>query len=268
MLLLARPARLLATLGLAFIHGLRPWFSASSNNGFRIQQAALMLGVLSFLGAGPLLGQTPLTHSANAGPSLTVSAPLVSPPLSETTMVPTAKPTLAAVNVTAAPTLVPTAVPVFTALPVFSATPTVIVVVTFTAVSTATNTITSSPTATETPSITSTPTVTSTPRIVEVEWFEADTSFVSEKGLTLGYALTSYAEQAAITIYDQDRHLVQDLGAVPAGAGEHEIYWDGKDNLGRDVPEGLYYAILNVKRQDVDITVSAEVTVRRLTTGF
>jgi subtilisin family serine protease len=60
----------------------------------------------------------------------------------------------------------------------------------------------------------------------------------------LRYSLAAGAEgRARLAIYDVGGRLVRDLGRVRAD-GKGELAWDGRDDAGRRVPSGLYFARL------------------------
>jgi flagellar hook assembly protein FlgD len=124
---------------------------------------------------------------------------------------------------------------------------------------TLTETVTASPTRT----LTGTPTVTPTFRIVEVVSFECAPPVLTSRRVTLTYTLTSYAEGVSLAIFSRTRKLVWSEEFLPAGPGDHEVEWDGRDKLGRKAPNGAYLAVLSVKRADVDIVVSTPLSVNR-----
>ena len=45
---------------------------------------------------------------------------------------------------------------------------------------------------------------------------------------------------ARIRIYNQAGRLARDLGDAPLGAGEQSVPWDGRDGMGRVLPNGAY----------------------------
>lgn len=73
-------------------------------------------------------------------------------------------------------------------------------------------------------------------KIVEVDSVVLD---LSDGTATMSYDLASKAEDAKIEIVDEDGNIVRTL-KVEGGAGRHEVTWDGKDDSGADLPDGLY----------------------------
>jgi len=43
-----------------------------------------------------------------------------------------------------------------------------------------------------------------------------------------------------VRVYDLAGRMVRDLGSAPAGGGEQQVHWDGRDSGGRAVPVGVY----------------------------
>ena len=60
------------------------------------------------------------------------------------------------------------------------------------------------------------------------------------------------ATQVKITIYDVTGRLVQCLVEQWQPAGKHSVRWDGRDDDGRSVSAGVYFAHLNLNGSDVD----------------
>lgn len=72
-----------------------------------------------------------------------------------------------------------------------------------------------------------------------------------------GYALEDDASNVKITISDAMGRIVRNMDAGPMGEGGHRIDWDGKDNNGAPVGEGLYSFKVSAIAQDKK-TVTAE----------
>jgi hypothetical protein len=52
------------------------------------------------------------------------------------------------------------------------------------------------------------------------------------------------AGSASVKVYDASGRIVKDLGTRSYAQGYHEIPWDGRDNAGRRLPAGIYFAQL------------------------
>jgi flagellar basal-body rod modification protein FlgD len=73
-------------------------------------------------------------------------------------------------------------------------------------------------------------------KTVEVDSVVLD---LSDGAATMTYDLASNAEETTIEIIDEAGNTVRTL-TVEGTAGRHEATWDGKDNSGADLPDGLY----------------------------
>jgi flagellar basal-body rod modification protein FlgD len=62
---------------------------------------------------------------------------------------------------------------------------------------------------------------------------------LSDGAATMTYEMASNADETTIEIIDENGKTVRTLSGETA-AGRHELVWDGKDDLGGDLPEGLY----------------------------
>jgi flagellar basal-body rod modification protein FlgD len=56
---------------------------------------------------------------------------------------------------------------------------------------------------------------------------------------SLTYSLAKDAEQAGVIIRDEAGNIVRAL-AIDPSAGEHSLTWDGTDNSGSSLPDGIY----------------------------
>lgn len=56
---------------------------------------------------------------------------------------------------------------------------------------------------------------------------------------SLTYSLAKDAEQAGVVIRDDHGNIVRSI-AIDPSAGEHSLTWDGTDNSGDDLPDGVY----------------------------
>lgn len=65
--------------------------------------------------------------------------------------------------------------------------------------------------------------------------------YLSDGSADITYGLSANAGQTTIEILDQSGRPVRALSGAST-AGRHELVWDGKDDLGNDLPDGLYTA--------------------------
>ncbi len=56
---------------------------------------------------------------------------------------------------------------------------------------------------------------------------------------SLTYSLAKDAEQAGVVIRDESGNIVRSM-AVDNSPGEHSLTWDGTNNSGSDLPDGIY----------------------------
>jgi flagellar hook assembly protein FlgD len=57
---------------------------------------------------------------------------------------------------------------------------------------------------------------------------------------------TAKNDDTKIRIFDNAGKLVRDLFKIKGG-GEFKIYWDGKDNDGKEAPSGVYFVSLQAR---------------------
>jgi flagellar hook assembly protein FlgD len=48
-----------------------------------------------------------------------------------------------------------------------------------------------------------------------------------------------------IGVFDLSGRLVRNLVSGPVPAGQHEVIWNGRDDWGRSLPNGLYFVRLS-----------------------
>lgn len=65
--------------------------------------------------------------------------------------------------------------------------------------------------------------------------------YLSDGSADITYGLSANAGQTTIEILDHSGRPVRALSGAST-AGRHELVWDGKDDLGNDLPDGLYTA--------------------------
>jgi alpha-amylase len=64
----------------------------------------------------------------------------------------------------------------------------------------------------------------------------------SPGAVTFTFDLPSPSDDARLVVFDVAGRKVRALLAGPLGAGRHAVRWDGRDEAGRAVPAGLYFA--------------------------
>jgi len=52
--------------------------------------------------------------------------------------------------------------------------------------------------------------------------------------------------QVSMDVFDLNGRRIVNLGAMSFSSGEHEFSWSGRDSLGRRLPQGIYFARLNL----------------------
>ena len=67
---------------------------------------------------------------------------------------------------------------------------------------------------------------------------------------TLQYALPT-AQAARLVIYDASGRAIRILARGTAAAGYHSVEWNGRDDAGRAVPAGVYFARLQTEGQSL-----------------
>ena len=76
-------------------------------------------------------------------------------------------------------------------------------------------------------------------------------SIAGDEQPTLGYALSGEARSVIIKVLDSDQHVVRTLESTDVQkAGANQVQWDGLNDSGDRVPEGVYQFI--VKAEDAN----------------
>ena len=76
-------------------------------------------------------------------------------------------------------------------------------------------------------------------------------SMAKEEQPTLGYALSGEARLVTIQILNSDKQVIRTLESTDIQkAGAHQVQWDGLNDSGDRVPEGVY--LFKVKAEDVN----------------
>jgi flagellar hook assembly protein FlgD len=69
-------------------------------------------------------------------------------------------------------------------------------------------------------------------------------------GTTISYRIPS-AARVTIAIYNVLGQRIRTLVNQVKTAGEYTVYWDGKDELGRDMGSGIYYYTMKAGKYQV-----------------
>jgi flagellar hook assembly protein FlgD len=64
----------------------------------------------------------------------------------------------------------------------------------------------------------------------------------------IGFAMDR-SGKATIRVFDAQGRLVRTLADGPRSAGVHEVTWDGRDDLGKEMASGVYFYELSVDGQ-------------------
>ena len=88
--------------------------------------------------------------------------------------------------------------------------------------------------------------------------------YLSGGSAGITYELSANANQTTIEILDQSGRVVRSLPGAST-AGRHELPWDGKDNLGSDLPDGLYAARISAVDGDGASLLAAQGSIGRVT---
>jgi flagellar basal-body rod modification protein FlgD len=95
-----------------------------------------------------------------------------------------------------------------------------------------------------------------------------DTMQLTSGSGTYNYTLPSNAASATVTIKDSQGTVVRTITGAPTAEGNHELSWDGKDDQGNTMPDGLYSFSVTAKDSDknpVDVTTGISGIVKGVT---
>ncbi len=96
-----------------------------------------------------------------------------------------------------------------------------------------------------------------------------DSTELSNGSASLTYSLAKDATQAGVIIRDASGNIVRSM-AVDNSAGEHSLTWNGTDNSGNDLPDGVYSFTFGAADADGKPVTSASyvtATVKRVETS-
>ena len=96
---------------------------------------------------------------------------------------------------------------------------------------------------------------------VEVESAGLD---LSDGEARIIYGLASNAQQTTIEILDADGQPVRRLSGE-TGAGRHELTWDGRDDYGNPLPDGLYSFLVSATDATGERVPAGQGTIGRVT---
>ena len=94
--------------------------------------------------------------------------------------------------------------------------------------------------------------------------FVSDQLLLSQGSAVISYGLDSKAASATINIVDGNGRTVRVLDGETA-SGRHEIVWDGKDDTGADVADGVYNFSLSAVDAEGETVGSVAATTGRVT---
>ncbi len=65
--------------------------------------------------------------------------------------------------------------------------------------------------------------------------------------------------QIKLDIYDIRGHRIRSVFKEEVQAGVHTVQWDGRDNSGRSLASGIYFAQLQVRGPGLNLTLGRKV---------
>lgn len=81
---------------------------------------------------------------------------------------------------------------------------------------------------------------------------DATQVYLKDQGpINLNYELTDSANEVTVKIYGSDRREVRTIGKINQNSGVQTIEWDGKDDKGKELPEGKYTIAITANSQGV-----------------
>ncbi len=87
---------------------------------------------------------------------------------------------------------------------------------------------------------------------------------LSGDAVPITYDLAANAQEATIEILDETGKTVRTLAAETA-VGRHELVWDGKDDFGNDLPDGLYGVVVSALDAEGQSIALTQGTIGRVT---
>ncbi len=92
---------------------------------------------------------------------------------------------------------------------------------------------------------------------------DGDSIQLSGGSVTVNYELPSSVQTLSLNIYDQNGTRVRTVSLGPSDAGKRSFLWDGKDEAGNSLPDGIY--TVEFQASDIDgnpVPVTTETTAR------
>ena len=106
----------------------------------------------------------------------------------------------------------------------------------------------------------------------EITSVEGSIALKDGEATPIHYELNAAARDLRVLIYDEDFHLVRVISMGRQDPGEGEVIWDGKDDRGHEMPDGIYRFRLEAEDEegnpiDVLATIRGRVTGLRVEEG-
>ena len=80
---------------------------------------------------------------------------------------------------------------------------------------------------------------------------------------TFVYELSRYVDRVEIHIYTQSGRLIRRLDDVPTRQGYNETVWDGQDQEGRILPNGIYFYTVSAEDRNESFQVYSRLAILR-----
>ncbi|NVM02672.1 MAG: T9SS type A sorting domain-containing protein, partial [Candidatus Helarchaeota archaeon] len=77
------------------------------------------------------------------------------------------------------------------------------------------------------------------------------------------YILTKEAEEVSIKLFTISGRLIKVLNNAPSKAGYNQIYWDGKDEDGDNLANGVYFYKIIAKNEDENFSLLQKFVIMR-----
>jgi flagellar basal-body rod modification protein FlgD len=88
--------------------------------------------------------------------------------------------------------------------------------------------------------------------------FASDSMYLAEQGQsqTLSYELGSAADNVDVQVLNESGKVVRTMKVGGQGKGDQRVEFDGNDDDGNPLPEGMYTLEINAKNDDGEVTVN------------
>ncbi|NWF90384.1 MAG: flagellar hook capping protein [Ignavibacteriaceae bacterium] len=91
----------------------------------------------------------------------------------------------------------------------------------------------------------------------EVKLSTNEFSFSGQESMSLGYNLSSQANNITVKIYNESGSLIKTIENAPKMSGDNKLIWNLTDNEGNKVPQGKYrFEVEATDSQDLPISAS------------